>query len=139
MNSSATSTARDALPVEPPPAQLKRDLRKAQVRKRTVALALIAPLTIFLLITFVAPIAILLKRAIENPEVANALPRTVAALAGWDRKSTPPDSAYVALADDLTIAKIENTVGALARRVNTEIPGARSGVAKTGRPMPPPR
>ena len=136
MNSSILSTPLDALPLEPPPAQLRRDLRKAQSRKRMVALALIAPLTIFLMITFVAPIAILLKRAVENPEVANALPHTVEALAGWDRKSAPPDAAYAALADDLTIAKIENTVGALARRINTEIPGARSVIIKTARAMP---
>ena len=42
----------------------------------------------FLLLTFLVPIAALLKRAVENPEVANALPRTVVALDGWNREGT---------------------------------------------------
>ena len=137
MNSPALGTAIDIQPVEPHPAQLQRELHQAQLRKRIAAIALIAPLMIFLLITFVAPIAILLKRAVENPEVASALPHTVAALAGWDRKSAPPDAAYAALAADLATAREQNLAGALARRINTEIPGARSIVMKTARAMPP--
>lgn len=136
MNSPALATPFATTPFDPSPAQLKRDLHKALLRKRVTALALIAPLAIFLLITFIAPIAILLKRAIENPEVATALPRTVKALADWDRKSTPPDTAYAALATDLTAAKADSTAGALARRINTEIPGARSIIMKTTREMP---
>src|SRR5690349_18479684 len=104
MNSSAPTLAFDTAPPEPAPAQLKRDLRKAMLRKRIVALTLIAPLAIFLLITFMAPIVILLKRAVENPEIATSLPRTVKALKEWDRKSAPPEAAYPALADDLSIA-----------------------------------
>lgn len=136
MNTTALATPLDTQPLEPTPAQLRRDLHKAQLRKRVTALALIAPLAIFLLITFVAPIAILLKRAIENPEVVTALPRTVKALAEWDRKNTPSDAAYAALAIDLTAAKADSTAGALARRVNAEIPGARSIIMKTTRAMP---
>ncbi|MEO8599807.1 MAG: ABC transporter permease [bacterium] len=123
--------------VEPTVQQLKHDLRRAQLRKRTMALALIAPLAIFLLITFVVPIGVLLKRAIENPEVASTLPHTVAALSKWDRKEVPGDAAFVALAQDLTLAKEENTAGTLARRINSEIPGARSIIMKTMRAMPP--
>jgi putative spermidine/putrescine transport system permease protein len=67
MNTSAIGAAIDMPRVEPTVAQLKRDLHKAQLRKRVAAIALIAPLMIFLLVTFIAPIAILLKRAIENP------------------------------------------------------------------------
>ena len=40
-------------------------------------------------------------RAVENPEVAGTLPRTGAALAGWDRKAEPPAAAFAALAADL--------------------------------------
>jgi putative spermidine/putrescine transport system permease protein len=122
--------------VEATPAQLKRDLHKALLRKRVAALALIAPLAIFLLLTFVVPIAALLMRSVENPEVASTLPHTVAALAKWDRASTPPDAAYVALAADLTVAHENNTAGALARRINADLPGARSVVLKTMRATP---
>ena len=138
MTALAPSNLLDTPFVEPSPstAQLKRDLRKAQLRKRIAALTLIAPLAIFLMITFVVPIALLLQRAVDNPEVATALPQTVATLANWDRKSTPPQAAYAALAADLLTAKADNTVGALARRVNAEIPGARSVIMKTARAMP---
>ncbi|MGV8893621.1 MAG: ABC transporter permease [Burkholderiaceae bacterium] len=133
----APNPVRDLAFVEPTVQQLKHDLRRAQLRKRTMALALIAPLAIFLLITFVVPIGVLLKRAIENPEVASTLPHTVAALSKWDRKEVPGDAAFVALAQDLTLAKEENTAGTLARRINSEIPGARSIIMKTMRAMPP--
>lgn len=136
MNTPAFPVAIDLPQAEPTTAQLKRELHRAQLRKRVTAIALIAPLLIFLLITFVAPIAILLKRAIENPEVVTVLPRTVKVLDGWDRTGTPPDAAYAALADDLAIAKEQNIAGALARRINSEIAGARSSVMKTARAMP---
>ena len=133
----ARNPALDSAYIEPTVPQLKRDLRRAQLRKRSMALALIAPLAIFLLITFVVLIAVLLKRAVENPEVATTLPHTVAALARWDRKQVPDDAAYIALAQDLTLAKEQNSAGTLARRINSEIPGARSVIMKTTRAMPP--
>ncbi|MFZ6862033.1 ABC transporter permease [Undibacterium sp. Ji67W] len=115
---------------------LKWDLRQAQIRKKLSALALIAPLAIFLLITFIVPIAVLLQRAVENAEIVTVLPKTVAALASWDKRGLPPDAAYVALANDLTLAHQSNTAGNLARRMNAEIPGARSVVMRTMRAMP---
>jgi len=74
-------------------AALKRELRAAQARKRAVALLMIAPLAVFLLLIFVVPIGALLTRAVENPEVAGALPKTVAQLRHWDRESALPDTA----------------------------------------------
>jgi putative spermidine/putrescine transport system permease protein len=117
-------------------AALKRELKAADARKRTMALLLIAPLAVFLLLIFVVPIGTLLTRAVKNPEVATALPKTVDALSNWDRKAPPDDIAYVALATD--IAKLAHTdaMGALARRLNLEISGYRSLVAKTARAMP---
>ena len=115
---------------------LKRDLRQAQIRKKLSALALIAPLAIFLLITFIVPIAVLLQRAVENPEIVTVLPNTVASLAKWDKRGLPPDSAYIALANDLTLAHQNNTAGNVARRMNAEIPGARSVVMHTMHAMP---
>lgn len=117
-------------------ARLKRELHLAQAKKRTMALMLIAPLAIFLLLIFVVPIAALLTRAVQNPEVATALPHTIAALGGWDRKSAPPDAAYAALAQDLAAVQDGDAMGALARRLNVEIAGYRSLVAKTARAMP---
>ncbi|WP_063534426.1 ABC transporter permease [Burkholderia sp. MSMB1589WGS] len=120
----------------PPTPSLKRELKAAEARKRAMALLLVAPLAIFLLLVFVVPIGALLTRAVQNPEIAAALPRTVAALSNWDRKAPPADAAYAALAADLTQVADGEAMGALARRLNTEIPGYRSLVAKTARAMP---
>src|SRR5690242_11759596 len=102
-------------------AALKRELRAAQARKRATALLLIAPLAIFLLLIFVVPIGALLTRAVENPEIAGALPKTVAQLRHWDRESALPDTAYAALAADLTALEDGESLGGLARRLNVEI------------------
>lgn len=136
MNTSAIAPAIDLPHAEPSVAQLKRELHRAQLRKRMTAIALIAPLVVFLLVVFVAPIAILLKRAIENPEIADGLPQTVAALKEWNRIGTPPDAAYAALSADLAAAYANNKAGNIARRINTEVSGARSVVMKTARAMP---
>ncbi|KGV35722.1 binding--dependent transport system inner membrane component family protein [Burkholderia pseudomallei MSHR4012] len=120
----------------PPTQSLRRELKAAEARRRTMALLLVAPLAIFLLLVFVVPIGALLTRAVQNPEIAMALPRTVAALSNWDRKAAPADAAYAALAADLTQIADGEAMGALARRLNTEIPGYRSLVAKTARAMP---
>lgn len=117
-------------------AALKRELKAAQLRKQITALLLIAPLAIFLLLVFVVPIGALLQRAVRNPEVADGLPKTVVALRQWDRTSAPDAAAYAALAADLTALSDGETLGALARRLNVEIPGFRSLVAKTARAMP---
>lgn len=136
MTTIATRSAAAMPLAEPDPQQLKRELRAAQTRKCLGALALIAPLAIFLLLTFVAPIVALLQRAIENPEVATTLPQTVAVLSKWDRKSALPDQAFSALAEDLARAKEDTTAGNLARRLNIELSGSRSLVMGTARAMP---
>ena len=115
---------------------LRREFKSTHARKRAAALALIAPLAIFLLLIFVVPIGALLVRAVQNPEVANALPRTINALAGWDRKTLPADAVYAALATDLTATQDDQVTGALARRLNVEAPGSLSLIAKTTRAMP---
>ncbi|RQR22290.1 ABC transporter permease [Burkholderia sp. Bp9143] len=116
--------------------KLKRELKTAEAKKVAVALLLIAPLAIFLLLIFVVPIGTLLTRAVHNTEVTTALPHTLGALAHWDRKRIPADSAYAALAADITVITDDEVRGALGRRLNDEIPGYRSLIAKTARAMP---
>jgi putative spermidine/putrescine transport system permease protein len=120
----------------PSTAALKRELKSAEARKRVTALLLIAPLAVFVLLIFVVPIGALLTRAVQNPEIATSLPNTVAALSGWDRHAPPADAAYVALAADMTKVADSDAMGTLASRLNHEIPGFRSLVAKTARAMP---
>jgi putative spermidine/putrescine transport system permease protein len=120
----------------PEPKALQRSLARAERRRKLRAFSLTVPLLVFLLLTFLVPIAALLKRAVENPEVANALPRTVAALDGWNRQDLPPAAAFAAFSADLAALPDTADAGALARRLNSAVPGARSLVMGTYRAQP---
>jgi putative spermidine/putrescine transport system permease protein len=118
------------------PTNLASQLRRSQRRKKAFAISLTLPLLIFLLATFIVPIAALLIRAVENPEVAGALPSTVVALERWDRTSAPPDQAYAAVITDLSAIAEQADAGGLARRLNSDISGARSLIMNTYRALP---
>jgi len=123
----------------PDPRALQHALARADKQRKLRAFSLTLPLLLFLALTFLVPIAVLLKRAVENPEVANALPRTAAALDGWNREGTPPAEAYAALTRDLASLPDSADAGALARRLNSEVPGARSLVMATYKALPLPQ
>ncbi len=112
---------------------LRISLRRAQRRSKLRALALVAPLLAFILLTFVLPIAFMLYRAIENPEIAQNLPRTAAALTRWDGRDLPDEATYAALAADLKETQKTKNTGLVGKRLNYEIPGSRSKIIKTGR------
>ncbi len=115
---------------------LTQQLRRAERRKKLRAVALTMPLLVFLLVFFLVPLASLLVRAVENPEVADALPRTGQALDAWDRRSPPPDTAYAGLLQDLAAIGETAQAGILARRLNSEVAGGRSLVMGTYRALP---
>ena len=130
------STLAATLPGIADPRALQRSLAHAERRRKLRAFALTVPLLVFLLLTFLVPIAALLERAVENPEVAHALPRTASALAGWKREGTPAPEAYAAIVKDLGSLPDSADAGALARRLNSETPGARSLIMNTYKALP---
>jgi len=132
----STATLAPALPGIADPSALRRQLARADRRRKLRAFSLTLPLLVFLMLTFLIPIGALLKRAVENPEVANALPRTVSALGGWNKEGVPPAAAFAAIAQDLSALPDASDAGALARRLNSEAPGARSLVMATFRALP---
>ncbi|MEL6736526.1 MAG: ABC transporter permease, partial [Pseudomonadota bacterium] len=66
---------------------LKQSLARSLRNQKLRALALIAPLLLFVLISFVVPIGQMLFKSVENDIVAATLPRTVVALQEWDAAS----------------------------------------------------
>jgi hypothetical protein len=110
-----------------------------RVGPRLGAMLLVAPLLLFLLGSFLAPIGAFLWRAVAEDEVAAVLPRTVAALSDWDGRDLPGDAAFAALAEDLREARArdaETGAGGIARaaaRLNADMPGFRSLLPATGR------
>ncbi len=121
-------TTRDGIP-------LKVSLAKALRREKMRSLALIAPLLIFILITFAAPIADMLFRSVENGIVSDTLPKTVEALQTWEADSpeAPGEPVFRALYEDLLVATEEKTHTRLGSRLNYESSGMSSLFRKTGR------
>ncbi len=105
-----------------------------RIRLRTGLLVL--PLLAFVLVTFIAPLGTMLVRSVHDPVVADALPETMEALAGWDGQGLPDEVAYEAVARDLVRANEERTLGQVASRVNRVRSGLRSALTRTARRMP---
>ncbi len=114
---------------------LRHSLNRALRRQKLRALLLIAPLLIFVMLSFVAPIADMLFRSVQNNIVSDTIPRTVVALKSWDAaKETVPDEAvYSALYTDLVIAERYKLHSQLGTRLNYEFGGASSLFRSTGR------
>lgn len=115
---------------------LKQRLARAERVNRWKAQALIAPLAIFLLLVFLVPIAALLYKSVNNPEVVGGMPLTVVEVAKWDGKGLPNESVYKALSLDLAETRKNSTLGDLSKRLNMELAGYRSLLAKTARALP---
>ncbi|TCG06318.1 polyamine ABC transporter substrate-binding protein [Paraburkholderia steynii] len=116
--------------------QIKRSLRAVQLRKEVVAIALVAPLAIFILLVFVMPVASMISRSVQNPEVIDALPKTTSALRHWGGKSAVPDDAYRALVLDVESNGGNNDAGTAAGRLNGRKDGFRSLFYKTTSALP---
>src|SRR5690606_28758937 len=81
----------------------------------------------------VVPIIILMTRAVDNPEIADSLPRTTAALEDWDGTDLPGEPVYAAFAEDLRESQKNRTTGLAGKRLNYEISATRSKVLQAGR------
>jgi putative spermidine/putrescine transport system permease protein len=132
------STTAMALDPDAAPAygsSLKTRLRRADRARRLTAFLLVTPLLLYVLLTFIVPIGTMLYRAVYDPDISNLVPRTVAALADWDGKSVPDEPVFAAMAADIKAGEASNSVGNIGKRINYEIPGARSAVIATARKL----
>jgi putative spermidine/putrescine transport system permease protein len=114
---------------------LKAALAKAERRNKIRAFLLVLPLLVFISFTFLAPIAQMLFRSIDNPVVAEVFPETLKVLDEWDPGGapTPSEKAYETLAAELSRGYKDRTVGRAATRLNYSTGGMRSLITKTAR------
>lgn len=114
---------------------LKASLNRALRRQKLRALALIAPLLLFILLSFVMPIFDMLFRSVENQIVGDTMPRTVVALQDWDETSgaTPDEPVFAAAYTDLVLASEYKSHTRLGSRLNYEMTGISSLFRKSGR------
>ena len=118
---------------DPASATLPRDFAKAERNRRRRAFLLVAPLLAFLMVTFVVPIADMLRRSVHDPELAEVWPRTAALLRAWDGGGEPSAAMFDALATDLKTSMEAGNAAVAARRLNYPIDGGRSLVMNTAR------
>ena len=114
---------------------LKRSLARALRMQKLRALMLIAPLLLFILLTFILPIGDMLFRSVENRIVSDTLPKTVVTLADWDAKSgeAPGEAVYEELYYDLFVAAEAKEHTKLGTRLNYEQTGISSLFRSSGR------
>ena len=106
---------------------MARPLRSARLR----AVALTLPLVAFVGVTFIGPLGSMLVRSFHEPQVADALPRTLASLEAWDGASVPSEDAFRALATELRLLNRQRRLGGVATRVNRLESGMRSTILDT--------
>jgi putative spermidine/putrescine transport system permease protein len=133
MSTTALALESDAKPASG--SSLKTRLRRADRARRLTAFLLVAPLLLYVLLAFIVPIGTMLYRAVYDPDISNMVPRTVAALADWDGKSVPDEPVFAAMAADIKAGEASNSVGNIGKRINYELPGARSAVIATARKL----
>ena len=116
---------------------LKKSLARALRLQKTRALMLIAPLLIFVLISFIVPIGQMLWRSVENDIVSETLPNTVRELAAWDTQASelPPEPVFEAMYFDMFLAAEAKAHTRLGTRLNYEQTGMSSLFRQSGRKL----
>jgi putative spermidine/putrescine transport system permease protein len=108
-------------------------IRTRDQRESLRPFALATPLLLLLFFSFGAPIVALLSRAVYEPTIANALPRTIAALKQDSGAGAPDEPVFLAFAADLKEAQAQGNVQEFAKSLNTRLSGARSQVLRIAR------
>lgn len=102
-------------------------------RKKLIAFLFVAPLLLFIFLSFVMPIASMLARSAYSPEVSELLPQTLVQLDRWDGQAVPDEQTQRVFAQELAGLHKERLAGRLAGDLNKSRPGASSVVQSTAR------
>ena len=130
---SILSTAEAPAGAVPNPADLYRRAKRRAAREAAI---LALPLLLFLLATFIVPIAMLLARSVQNPEMPESMPQLTQVLQRWDGEGVPQEEAFSALAIDLAAAAQDGGLGTVSRRMNFYQPEMRSLLMRSARNLP---
>jgi len=126
-DSAAPLTAADGTP-------LNVALSRATRRAKTRAFFLVAPLLLFIIVTFAFPIGQMLYRSIFNDAFSANMPSLVEYFSQNELNGALPDEAgFAALVEDLKLARENKTIGRVGTRMNYELPGSRSQFTSAGR------
>ena len=112
---------------------LEESLRKAEKKNKIKAFLLVAPLLLFIIITYVFPIGEMLFRSVDDRMVTNMLPKTFEAMKKWDGKELPQEEVFEAFYLDYKILVEEKRHGKLATQMNYTKNGFKSILKKLAR------
>jgi len=73
---------------------LKVSLQKSERKNKIRAFLLVAPLLVFILVTFLIPIADMLVRSIDDRHINTVFPKTFEVYKKWDRQDLPSEELY---------------------------------------------
>jgi len=114
---------------------LKESLKKALWERKKTALLLVAPLFLFVMITFLIPIFDMLIRSVDNSIAGEQFPTVIEELGDWDLNSSeiPGEETFQALVKDFKAGAKAKTISRLGRRLNYEMSGMSGLFRKTAR------
>ena len=75
---------------------LEVSLKKAEKKNKVKAFLLVAPLLLFIIITYVFPIGDMLMRSVDDKMVTEMLPKTYKSMETWDGEELPPEEVFEA-------------------------------------------
>ena len=92
---------------------LEVSLKKAERKNKIKAFLLVAPLLLFLIITYVFPIGEMLTRSIDDKMVTQMLPKTYKAMENWDGKELPEEEVFASFYQDYKLLIEQKSFGKL--------------------------
>ena len=112
---------------------LEVSLKKAERKNKIKALLLVAPLLLFLLITYIFPIGDMLMRSVDDKMVTEMLPKTFKSMEKWDGKELPPEEVFESFYLDFQKLVEEKRDGKLSTQLNYTKNGFKSILKKLRR------
>ncbi len=101
---------------------LKISLKKAEKRNKVRAFLLVAPLLVFILITFLIPIGDMLLRSVDDSYINTVFPKTFEKYKEWDRQDLPSEELY-----ETMFFEVKDGSGRSIGKATTRMNYAKSG------------
>ncbi|MBA0172718.1 ABC transporter permease [Pectobacterium versatile] len=115
---------------------LKQQLSVAQKAYKKRSLLLIAPLFLFIVVSFLFPITSILGKSVSNPELRDNMPQTIAAMRLWSGNAVPDEAVFRALVGDLRDARSSGKLSTITKRLGYEGSEYRTLITRTLRKLP---
>jgi len=101
---------------------LKVSLQKSERKNKIRAFLLVAPLLVFILVTFLIPINNMLIRSIDDRHINTVFPKTFEVYKKWDRQDLPSEEVY-----ETMFFEVRDSVGFHIGKASTRMNYAKSG------------